>query len=100
MNGEYGNDFITVTDEEGNEFELEHISTVEIEDVIYMAFIPADLEEDDDDFGLIILKNLTDQFGVEELVSIDDDDELKAVYDVFMEVFEEEGLFDEEDSDE
>ena len=29
MTEEYGPDFITLTDEEGNEFELEHLGTLE-----------------------------------------------------------------------
>ena len=29
MSEEYGNDFITLTDEDGNEIELEHLDTVE-----------------------------------------------------------------------
>ena len=31
MSEEYGANFITVTDEEGNEFELEHLDTIEFQ---------------------------------------------------------------------
>ena len=51
MSEEYGPDFISVTDEEGNEFELEHLGTLENNGCIYMAFVPADMDEDDEDFG-------------------------------------------------
>ena len=37
----FGPDFITVTDEDGNEFELEHLDTLEHEGETYMAFSPA-----------------------------------------------------------
>ena len=40
MSEEFGPDFITVTDEDGNEFELEHLDTLEHEGTIYMAFFP------------------------------------------------------------
>ena len=42
MADEYGSDFITITDEDGNEFEVEVLSTVEYNGASYMAVIPAD----------------------------------------------------------
>ncbi|MFQ9127137.1 MAG: DUF1292 domain-containing protein [Butyricicoccaceae bacterium] len=39
MSEEYGNDFVTLIDEDGNEVEFEHIDTVEYEGVTYLAFI-------------------------------------------------------------
>ena len=41
MSEEFGPDFITVTDEDGNEFELEHLGTLEYNGQTYMAFFPA-----------------------------------------------------------
>ena len=38
MSEEFGPDFISVTDEDGNEFELEHVDTIEYNGQIYMAF--------------------------------------------------------------
>ena len=40
MSEEYGANFITVTDDEGNEFELEHLDTMELNGTTYMAFFP------------------------------------------------------------
>ena len=94
MSEDYGADFITLTDEEGNEFELEHLGTLEREGKVYMAFVPADMDEDDEDFGLILLQVINDN-GEELLADIDDEDELNAVYDQFMEE-----LFSEEDEEE
>ena len=48
MSEEFGPDFISVTDEDGNEFELELIDTLEHEGVTYYAMLPA-VEEDEDD---------------------------------------------------
>lgn len=39
MSEEYGNDFVTLIDEDGNEVEFEHIDTVEYNGVTYLAFI-------------------------------------------------------------
>ena len=41
MSEEFGPDFITVTDEDGNEFELEHVDTLDYNGQTYMAFFPA-----------------------------------------------------------
>ena len=81
---EYGNDFITVTDDAGKEYELEHLDTAEINGVIYMAFLPADMDEDDEGFGMVILKVASD--GDEEmLVTIDDESEINAAHEHFIE---------------
>ena len=84
MSEEYGPDFVSVTDDEGNEFELEHLGTLEYNGQEYMAFVPADMDEDDEDFGLILLK-VTEEGGETLLADVDDEAELNAVYEKFME---------------
>lgn len=91
MSEEFGNDLVTVTDDEGNEFVLEHLHSLEYKDEIYMAFLPTQVDEDDEDFGLIILK-VVEIDGEEILGSVDDPDELQAVYEEFAKV-----LFDDND---
>lgn len=91
----FGPDFITVTDEDGNEFELEQIATLAYKDSDYSLFLPADMSEEDPDYGYIILR-IEEEDNEEVYCSVDDEDELVAVYDMFMEQ-----LFDEdEDTDE
>ena len=84
MSDDYGNDFVTIVDDDGNEFELEHLDTAEIGGEVYMAFVPADMDEDDEDFGLIILKVIT-QDDDEIFSTVDDDDELNTAYTLFVE---------------
>lgn len=88
MSEEFGPDFITVTDEDGSEFELEHVDTIEYKGQVYMAFFPADTGEDEaddeEDTGLIILK-VVDVDGEEQLSTLDSEEELEEVYDRFME---------------
>ena len=84
MSDDYGNDFVTIVDDDGNEFELEHLDTIEIDGELYMAFVQADMDEDDDDFGLIILKVIT-QDNEEVFATVNDDGELNAAYSVFVE---------------
>lgn len=98
MSEEFGPNFISITDEDGNEFELEHVDTLEYNGQIYMAFFPADTGEgqEDEESGLIILKVISVD-GEEQLSTLDTEEELEEVYDKFMELlFEEEGSEDEE----
>jgi len=83
MSEEYGADFITLTDEDGQEFELEHLDTLEHEGEVYMAFVPAD-QVDNDEQEIVILK-VEEEDGEELLVTIDDEDQLEKIYNLFME---------------
>ncbi len=84
MSDQFGNDFISVTDDDGNEFELEHLDTIEYNSAIYMAFLPAEMDENDEDYGMIVLK-VVDENGEEILATVDDEEELETVYNKFME---------------
>lgn len=97
MSEEFGPTFVTVTDEDGREIELEHLETLVWNGATYMAFFPAQLDdgqeiaEDDEEYGLILLK-VIQEAGEELLSTIDDEEERDAVYQQFMEL-----LFDDED---
>ncbi len=88
--------FIDLTDEEGNNFKLEIVGDVEYEGDLYRVFLPTDMDEEDPDYGFIILKSV--QNGDEELLdSVDDEEVLEKVYALYMEeVFAEE---ESEDAD-
>ena len=89
MADEYGSDFITITDEDGNEYELEVLSTVEYNGESYLAVIPAD-SEDGSDLEVSILKS-SDEDGEPMLCAVEDEAELQAVYDLIMDsLYEEE----------
>ena len=102
MDESFGPDFITVTDEDGNDFELELVDTLEHQGVTYYAMFPAveedeetgepkDVDADDEEYGLVIMKGIEE--GGEELLStLDSDEELETVYQLFMDRF-----FEEED---
>ena len=93
MSENYGPDFITITDEDGNDIELEYLDAMEHNGQTYMAFFPAvadGADEEDEDYGLIILKSIQEN-GEELLSTLDSDEELNEVYDLFMEqLFEDE----------
>ena len=76
--------FIDLTDEEGNNFKLEVVGDVEYEGDLYRVFLPTDIDEDDPDYGFIILKSVMN--GEEELLdSVDDEELLEKVYALYME---------------
>lgn len=87
MSEEFGANFVTITDEDGNDIELEFIDALEYNGNTYMAFFPAveeDAEdEDEEEYGLILLRAETVD-GEEMLATIDSEEELNAVYDLFM----------------
>ena len=69
MEENFGPDFITVTDEDGNDFELELVDTLEHKGVTYYAMFPAveedeatgeprDVDADDEEYGLVIMKGI------------------------------------------
>ena len=84
MSEEYGNDFVTLIDEDGNEVEFEHIDTVEYEGVTYHAFIPAELSGEED-AEVVIMQVVTDENGEELLEGVEDDDIADAVFNIVME---------------
>ena len=98
MNEEFGPNFITVTDEDGNDIELELLDVLEHKGQTYMAFFPAvpeeEADEDSDDYGMVILKSIKED-GEELLSTLDSEEELTEVYDLFMEL-----LFQDEDEEE
>ena len=94
MSEEFGDNFVTMVDENGEEFVLELLETIDYKDASYTAFLPADLDENDPDYGLVLLRNAVDENGDEVYDTIDDEDELNDVYEQFMRI-----LFDDEEEE-
>ena len=89
LNDEFGPNFVTLTDDEGNDIELEYVDALEHNGTTYMAFFPvveedSEDEENEEEYGLVILKSQMEN-GEEFLVTIDDEEEIDKVYDLFME---------------
>jgi len=92
MEDQYGSDFMTIVDEDGTEFELEVLSTLEYNGFTYLAVVPAGAEEED--LEVSILKSVEED-GEPILCAIEDEEELQAVYDLIMDE-----LYAEDDEDE
>lgn len=90
MADNYGSDFITIVDEDGTEYELEVLTTVEWNGGSYMAVIPAVDSDEGADLEVSILKSV-DEDGEPILCAIEDEQELQSVYDLIMDqLYEEE----------
>lgn len=75
---------ITLTDDEGNEVEFEFLDVVEYDGDEYIVLI----ENDEDADEVVILKiNALDEEN-EEYVSIDDEEILQTVFDMFKKKYE------------
>ena len=96
MSEEFGPDFLTVTDEDGNELVLEYVDTLVHNGQTYTAFFPAveeGADEEEADYGLVILITIVED-GEELLSTLDSDEELSEIYELFSEQ-----LFEEDEED-
>ena len=93
MENNYGSDYMTIVDEDGTEFELEVLSTLEYNGFTYLAVVPAVDADEDVDLEVSILKSVEED-GEPILCAIEDEEELKAVYDLIMDE-----LYAEEEED-
>ena len=83
MENQYGSDFITISDEDGTEYELEVLSSLEYNGSTYLAVIPAGTA-DTQETQVSILKSVEED-GESILEAIEDEHELETVYEMIME---------------
>ena len=88
MQDEYGSDFLTIEDEDGTQYELEVLTTLEYNGCTYLAVIPADSQGD---YEVMILKSV-DEDGESILCAIEDEEELTAVNNLIIDQ-----LYDEDE---
>lgn len=93
MEDMYGSDFITIVDEDGTEYELEVLSTLDYDGNTYLAVIPAGEHAEEFQLEISILKSVEEN-GEDILCAVEDEEELQAVYDLIMD-----SLYEEEDED-
>ncbi len=91
---QFGSDYMTIVDEDGTEYELEVLSTLEYNGATYLAVIPADDSHPElDSLEVSILKSVEED-GESILCAIEDESELEAVYSLVMD-----SLYEEEDDE-
>ena len=92
MANDYGSDFMTIVDEDGTEFELEILSSLEYNGETYLAVTLAGSEDENTEVS--ILKSVEEE-GEPILCAIEDDRELETVYSLMMDQ-----LYEEEEDEE
>lgn len=88
---------ITLHDEDGNEADFEFVDLIEYNGENYAVLLPCEEEDEAEDSGeVVILKvEATDNEEEESYVSVDDEDELAAVFAIFKEKFKDEFQFED-----
>ena len=97
MSDLYGDDYITITDEDGTDYEMEVLDTLEYNGTVYMAVCDATISDDAEEVEYSLLK-VSVEDGEEFLVTIDDEEELLAVDALFDQHWQE--MEDEEAEEE
>lgn len=91
-NNEELDNIIVLNDEEGNEAEFEFLDLIEFEGEEYVVLLP--VEESDDAGEVVILKlEDTESEDEESYVSVDDEDVLNKVFEIFKEKFKDDFNF-------
>ncbi len=92
MSEAFGNDYVVLTDEDGNEVEFQHIDTVEVDGQTYMAFIPAELAVDEE--AEVVILKVVEENGEEILATVEDEAEADKIFEIVMERVED--MYEEE----
>ena len=83
MADQYGSDFMTIVDEDGTEFELEILTTLDYNGCNYLAVIPAGGDDEAEEYEVSILQSVEED-GEPILCAIEDEAELETVYNLIM----------------
>ena len=87
MSEEYGNDIVTVVDDEGNQHEFEIVDAIETDDGRYVALLPVyhNPEELLNDDGELVILTVKEENGEDLLLPIEDDEEFEEIAQIFEE---------------
>ena len=92
---------IVLNDENGKEVPFEFLDLIELDGEQYVVLLPAEETEDEDEAGEVVILKVedTDDDEEESYVSVDDEDTLNKVFEIFKEKFKDEFNFvdDEEE---
>lgn len=97
--GEDLDNIVILNDEEGNEVKFEFLDLVELDEEEYVVLLPVTEEGEEEEGEVVILKvEDTDEDTEEEsYVSIEDEEVLNKVFEIFKEKFKDEFNFTDED---
>lgn len=98
---DYGDNIISISDEDGNDFELLVLDEADMNGVHYLALTESQEPDEEENLEVIILKVIEDEATGEELLStVDSEDELEAIYQIFEDqMFSEDDDYEDEDEE-
>lgn len=100
LDGEELDNIIVLNDENGNEVKFEFLDLVELDDEEYVVLLPVAEEGEEEDGEVVILKledNDDEDSEEESYVSVEDEDVLNKVFEIFKEKFKDDFDFVDED---
>lgn len=100
LNEELEDNIVTLKDDEGNDVDFEFLDVVEYEGNDYVVLLPIENENGDEGDEVVILKEDKDYVGDEDessYVSVEDEEVLNTVFQIFKERFKDEFNFTDED---
>ena len=89
-NEDYDPDLVTLTDDEGKEYNFEVLDAIEPDSDRYLALLPLydDPQKMLDDSGELVIVKVCEENGEEFFCEIEDDDEYETVADAFVDRLE------------
>lgn len=91
--GEELDSIVVLNDEDGNEVEFEFLDLIEYDGEEYVVLLPNDDEDEDAGEVLILKLEDTDSEDEESYVSVEDEEVLNKVFEIFKEKFKDEFNF-------
>ncbi len=92
------NNIIVLSDENGEDIQFEFLDLIEYESEEYVILLPVAEEGEEEDGEVVILKvENSDDEEEESYISVDDEDTLNQIFEIFKEKFKDEFNFTDED---
>lgn len=87
---DYNPDLITLTDDDGKEYNFEVLDAIETDTARYLALLPTydDPQKMLEDSGELVIVKVEEENGEEYFCEIEDDDEYETVADAFVDRLE------------
>ncbi len=84
MSEEYGNDLIVFSDDDGNEYQMEVVDMLELDDALYAALMPIEEPENEEDGNFVVLRVVEDDNGDQYFENVDDEETLDIIAQEFI----------------
>lgn len=88
---------IVLNDEDGNEINFEFLDLIEYEGEEYVVLLPVEEEENSDEVVILKIEDTEEDDEEGSYVSIEDEEILNAVFEIFKEKFKDEFNFIDEE---